>query len=623
MKLKYENSEYFLDKSWMNDERIPLICLKKTMLRKVGFLNHLFPPKNYGLLYIKNYFFHTIGMNFPIRICCFNNKLELCIAPFVVDKDKIFILPKHVKYTCELSLEILNFEYKKNSLYGDAFIIKNKLLIKLLKYSKLITCVLIFFSTLILSIDCFASEQLKLILGKEKTIDLVHSPLSIQIADPDLLEIQRIGYSNAVKLIPKQNGQTQLTVQYPDGNESHWEVTIGHKHSFKNNDYVAEGMAENISNLDIVGKSLKKILGISYLVRNGKIIILGEIKTREEFRKLLNVVSAKPQLYYPAYHINNTIQEDIINILQGHLRLMGENNLKIVNRGGLFAVTGVASHPSAKNKAWNFLSALIPHLNDYISLTTGESSLIQINLEFLEVGKLKRLNAGVNWTGMQQPLVGNFNFGSSLFSEGLAKSNLQIAPLSILLKALQERSFARNIAKPVVLTRSGEKAFFLAGGEVPIVSQSVSLNQQNSSVSYKPFGVLFHVTPTLQADGSIWLQLDLEVSDVSETLSYQNLPGFITRKLKTNIILRDDNYVVLSGLVQSKNSKSVDKIPLLGSLPIIGELFKSRKFKEDESELWVAVSASKEELSANLLKENEYLKKKNISSNAFSFSLLD
>lgn len=623
MKLKFENNEYFLEKSFTKNTNIPLLLLKNAKVGKVGFLNHLFPPQNYGLLYKNFHLFHTIGMFFSIQVICFNKKLDLCFPPFLVEKNKIFLLPKEVKYVCEISAEVLYFDNKETKVENNVRIIENKGAIYFFKYLKYITYILVLLSFLFLSLGCFAAEQLKLTLGKEKTIDLIHSPLSIQIADPDLIEVQRIGYSNAIKLLPKQNGQTHITVQYPDGNESHWEVVIGSQSFFRGSDVTHESSLENLSNLDIVGKSLKKIGGINYLIRGGKIIILGDIKTKEDFRKLLNVVSAKPQLYYPAYSINDIIREDIINILQGHLRLMGESNLKIINRGGLYAVTGVSSHPSAKNKVWAFLSALIPHLNDYISLTTGDSSLIQINLEFLEVGKLKRLNAGVNWTGMHQPLVGNFNFGNSLFSDGFGKSNLQIAPLNVLLKALQERSFARNIAKPVVLTRSGEKAFFLAGGEVPIVSTNISSNQQNISVSYKPFGVLFHVTPTIQADGSIWLHLDLEVSDVSETLSYQSIPGFITRKLKTNIILRDDNYVVLSGLVQSKNSKGVEKIPLLGSLPIIGELFKSRKFKEDESELWVAVSATKEDSSMNFLKESEYTKKKNMSLNSFSFSLLD
>ncbi|MBX9838640.1 MAG: hypothetical protein K2X69_10055, partial [Silvanigrellaceae bacterium] len=65
----------------------------------------------------------------------------------------------------------------------------------------------------------------------------------------------------------------------------------------------------------------------------------------------------------------------------------------------------------------------------------------------------------------------------------------------------------------------------------------------------------FMLPPNLQTDGSIWLKLDLEVIDISEQLSYQNVPGFTTRRVNTNIILKDKKFAILSGLVQTKNSK--------------------------------------------------------------------
>jgi pilus assembly protein CpaC len=142
-----------------------------------------------------------------------------------------------------------------------------------------------------------------------------------------------------------------------------------------------------------------------------------------------------------------------------------------------------------------------------------------------------------------------------------------------------------------VITRSGEKASFLAGGEVPVVSSIGNNVSSSPSVTFKPFGILFNVTPQAQLDGSIWLKLDLEVSQVSEALSYQNIPGFTTRKVSTNIILKEGNTAVLSGLVHNKDLKQVEKFPLLGSLPILGELFKSRKFQNQDTELWVAVTA--------------------------------
>jgi pilus assembly protein CpaC len=198
--------------------------------------------------------------------------------------------------------------------------------------------------------------------------------------------------------------------------------------------------------------------------------------------------------------------------------------------------------------------------------------------------------------------------------------------MEMLLKAIQQRSFSRNIAQPVVITRSGEKATFLAGGEVPIVAAASATTNANQSatVTYKPFGILFNVTPVLQNDGSIWLKLELEVSDVSEYLSFQNVPGFVSRKINTNIILKDNNYALLSGLVQSKNSKNVDRFPILSNIPIIGEIFKSRRFKDDDSELWIAVSAMRSDQQNDDIDIKKFIEKKAFHyQNLLTGSLLD
>ncbi|WGL60195.1 pilus assembly protein N-terminal domain-containing protein [Pigmentibacter sp. JX0631] len=620
MKLvKYKKEYYLLFKNDL-EKKIPLLEVKKRFLMKAGYLNHLFPPDNYGLIYKNHFIFHSLDMNFDIFVACFDKYYNLISTPFLVPKNRIFIVPLKTKYVCELSCKSISI-IKNDNLNKKIILLKNKFLCSIIRCIKLFFLIIILANIVFISFSCLASEQLNLLLGKDKTLDLGQAPLSIQISDPDIIDVNRVGMTNSIKLIPKQNGFTTLILQYSDGNEQHWNINVGKAQNSSN--YEAPNYEENFSNLDIIAKPLRKINGISYLIRNGKVIIVGSIKTIPDFRKLVKIVSSKSTLFYPAYEINPYLEEQIYKILEGYLKLMGEKNLQILNRAGFLVVSGVSTNPAAKNKVWSFLSALLPNLNDHISLKTGDSSIVQINLEFLEVGKLKNNQVGTAWPGMHQPIVGNFNLGGNLLTEGFSNSTLQVAPLSILLKALKERNFARNIAKPVILTRSGEKAFFLAGGEVPIVSNIMQNNQQSSSVSFKPFGILFHVTPILQNDGAIWVQLDLEVSDVSDALSYQNIPGFVTRKLKTNIILKDENYVVLSGLIQTKHSKSISKLPLIGDLPIIGELFKSRKFKDDESELWIAISATKEEQSYSKMNEIYMNKLKNNSKNSLSFSLLD
>ena len=169
--------------------------------------------------------------------------------------------------------------------------------------------------------------------------------------------------------------------------------------------------------------------------------------------------------------------------------------------------------------------------------------------------------------------------------------SLQIGPIQSILSAFKQKTLTKELANPVIMSRSGEQANFLSGGEVPIVSSMVVAGTTTSSVEYKPYGVIVHATPYVQTDGNIWLKLSLEVSDLDASNDYGGMPSFKSRKTETSILLKDGNSALLSGLVQSKKEKDVTKIPFLGDIPILGELFKSRSFQDGKTELCIVVSA--------------------------------
>ncbi|HTO96354.1 MAG TPA: pilus assembly protein N-terminal domain-containing protein [Myxococcales bacterium] len=149
---------------------------------------------------------------------------------------------------------------------------------------------------------------------------------------------------------------------------------------------------------------------------------------------------------------------------------------------------------------------------------------------------------------------------------------------------------ARALSRPRLLCASGEKAEFLAGGEVPLLMAT----QNQFSVEFKKFGVLLQITPTADARGNIATTIYAEVSDVDHSISVRSngieMPGFKVRNLRTSVTVRDGQTIVLSGLYGEEESKEVSKVPLLGHIPILGELFKSRSFLEHRTELAVTVT---------------------------------
>jgi pilus assembly protein CpaC len=138
---------------------------------------------------------------------------------------------------------------------------------------------------------------------------------------------------------------------------------------------------------------------------------------------------------------------------------------------------------------------------------------------------------------------------------------------------------------------SGETASFLAGGEFPIpVSQALGA----VTVEYKQYGVGLAFTPVVLADGRISMRVRPEVSQLSEAgavkLNGFTVPALTTRRAETTVELGSGQSFMIAGLLQNSNSNNIEKAPFLGDVPVLGALFRSTKFRRDETELVIIVT---------------------------------
>ena len=169
------------------------------------------------------------------------------------------------------------------------------------------------------------------------------------------------------------------------------------------------------------------------------------------------------------------------------------------------------------------------------------------------------------------------------------------------LDALERKGLVKTLAEPTLIALSGETASFLAGGEFPVPVQQSSGgggggggNAGGITVEFKPFGVSLAFTPTILADGIINLQVEPEVSSIdpsaSITVNGLTIPGLQTRRANTVLELRDGESFALAGLIRKDFATTVRQVPLLGSIPIIGALFRSSGFTKGETELVIVVT---------------------------------
>jgi pilus assembly protein CpaC len=147
-----------------------------------------------------------------------------------------------------------------------------------------------------------------------------------------------------------------------------------------------------------------------------------------------------------------------------------------------------------------------------------------------------------------------------------------------------------TLAEPNLTALSGETASFLAGGEFPIVTTSIN----GSSVEFKQYGVSLAFTPTVLEGGRISMRVRPEVSELSNEgaiiLNGFRVPSLTTRRAETTVELGSGQSFMIGGLLRNSGANSTEKAPFLGSLPIIGALFRSNSFRRNETELVIVVT---------------------------------
>ena len=188
------------------------------------------------------------------------------------------------------------------------------------------------------------------------------------------------------------------------------------------------------------------------------------------------------------------------------------------------------------------------------------------------------------------------------FNQGALQSSVGIG-----LSALERVGLLRTLAEPNLTAISGETATFLAGGEFPV---PVAQDEGSIGIEFKPFGVGLGFTPVVLSEGRISLQISTEVSELTQQGAFQSrsvagvdpttgqaiagqtiaVPALKVRRAETTVELPSGGSMVIAGLIQEQTRQSLDGVPGAKDLPVLGALFRSRDYQNDETELVVIVT---------------------------------
>ena len=293
---------------------------------------------------------------------------------------------------------------------------------------------------------------------------------------------------------------------------------------------------------------------------------------------------------------------------------MPEADITVSRLNGLTLLTGTVKAPEDVAEAERLVQAFTGKDMTVVSrLRTATPLQVNLQVKFAEVNRSLVHEIGMNWTtwnrsgGSFNGFVGRYtrNFGSfdtdpTSNTYGAFTFNQPSDSRTTLgfiakmfgmdvagaLDLAESSNLATTLAQPNLTSLSGETASFLAGGEYPY---TISNGTMGNSIQFKQYGVQLAFTPTVLSDGRISLRVRPTVSSLDFSVN-SSVPALKSRSAETTVELGSGQAFMIAGLLNNGAENYVDKVPGLGDIPILGSLFKSRKFQRDETELVIVVT---------------------------------
>jgi pilus assembly protein CpaC len=313
------------------------------------------------------------------------------------------------------------------------------------------------------------------------------------------------------------------------------------------------------------------------------------------------------------------VSYDITRLTNELRRRFPGSQLKASTVNGRIMLSGAVVDAATLDKAVTIARQFGPEIINTVSVMSPQQVMLEVR--FIEISRTASRELGVQWNrfgarstsniGSLQPaaalpitnpagsstipvgeVAAGVLSGASPFGFLIARILGHGVTTDVLINALEEKGLARSLAEPNLVALSGDTASFLAGGEYPI---PVAGSFGNVSVDYKKYGVGLAFTPTVLGQGLINMKIEPEVSqiDTTHTIAVSNgvsVPALIVRRASTTVELRDGQSFVIGGLLQSDNKNAIDQLPWLGSVPVLGLLFSSKSYQQNETDLAIIVT---------------------------------
>ncbi|SEU37201.1 type II and III secretion system protein family protein [Stigmatella erecta] len=399
----------------------------------------------------------------------------------------------------------------------------------------------------------------------------------IALGDPNVAEVKTIS-NNQILIIGQSEGKTTLIIWKGSGQRVTYLIAVRRQDP---NEIISE-----------IKKLLGEIEGVSVRMVGDRIYLDGQAYTTQDADRIEQVVSLYPNVK-SFVKIAPNAKKLVAQNLNAAYQKAGLRNVQANVVGATIFLEGSVESQQDLQKAELITKAIGEKVENL--LVVGIKRMILSEVQFVEIRRDSRDRYGIRYpTDISGTATATATITKELFPGNVSTgiSGLGIAGGADFAVGFQANDgYGRLLAQPKLVCASGEKAEFLAGGQVPI--PLITNNQ--FTVEYKPYGVILNLRPTADRNGNIQTEIEAEASEIDTSVAVSiggsvAVPGFRTRKVKTNVTVRHGETIVLSGVFSHDEQKAVSKLPGLGHIPIIGELFKNRAFDSNKRELVIFVT---------------------------------
>jgi pilus assembly protein CpaC len=293
-----------------------------------------------------------------------------------------------------------------------------------------------------------------------------------------------------------------------------------------------------------------------------------------------------------------------LSLIDSQVRtLFPKDDIRLSQANGSVVISGKVSDPKVATQVESVIQAAGFKTVNMLSTPTKDVSQVQLQVRVVEVSRNRLKDFAAAPAYQRQPGQGGYtNTGTGPWSMnkvdagsmfGAVASTLNLFVMGgdafMFIRALQQQGSLRALAEPNLIAMDGQQASFLAGGEFPIPVVQSGTEKIGVSIMFKEYGVRLNFKPTIIDEDHIRLELEPEVSTIDWTngVRYEGftIPALRTRRAKTGVELRDGQSFALAGLLDNNEMQTLSKIPVIGDIPLIGNLFKSKSFQKNETEL--------------------------------------